>query len=232
VRQSEREPGSAAIARGRLVSKEPIHEQILPHIRQDIVQSRWQPGERLPEPQLCREFGVSRTPLRDALKILEAEGLVRLHPHVGAVVTPLDPPDLADKLEVLSALEQAAAMKVARTRPAATIADIARLHAAMGRAARAGAVGDYYRLNDSFHRAIVLGAQNPSLARMHEMVMWHIHRARLRANEHERLTDTAAEHHSAIVTGIATGAPDAAGQAMREHLEEVARTVLAQHRGG
>lgn len=52
-----------------IVVKEPIHEQILPHVRGDIVRSRWQPGERLSEPQLCREFGVSRTPLRDALKV-------------------------------------------------------------------------------------------------------------------------------------------------------------------
>src|SRR5687767_11483162 len=104
---------SAPLNRPSIVSREPIHEQILPHIRRDIVTNRWAPGERLPEMELCAEFGVSRTPLRDVLKILEVDGLVELVPHVGAVVTRLDPPDLADKLEVLSGLEQTAAMKVA-----------------------------------------------------------------------------------------------------------------------
>src|SRR3954451_2412020 len=87
-----------AAPRAGLGSKEPIHEQVLPLIRRDIIENRWQPGERLPEPDLCAEFGVSRTPMRDVLKILEAEGLVQLLPHVGAVITRLDAPDLADKL--------------------------------------------------------------------------------------------------------------------------------------
>jgi DNA-binding GntR family transcriptional regulator len=211
-----------------IVSKEPIHEQILPYIRQDIVSNRWKPGERLPEPQLCEEFGVSRTPLRDVLKILEAEGLVHLKPHVGAVVTMLDAPDLAEKLEVLTALEQMAAMKVARTQPPDTIGEIRRLHAAMDNAARQRQAVRYYRLNDRFHRAIVLGAKNPTLARQHELVMWHIHRARLRANEHERFSETAAEHHEAIVRHIVQGEPEAAARAMREHLEDVARIVLSK----
>lgn len=211
-----------------IVSKQPIHGQILPHIRQDIVRGRWQPGERLPEPLLCREFGVSRTPLRDALMVLETEGLVRLHPNVGAVVTRLDPPDLCEKLEVLTALEQAAAMKVARTGHPETLDTVQRLHAAMGEAASGGRAAEYYTLNDEFHRAIVLGAQNPTLARMHEIVMWHIHRARLRANRNEPLSGSAAEHHAAIVRHLVAGQPEQSAQALREHLEEVGRTVLAQ----
>ena len=89
---------------------------------------------------LCTEFGISRTPLREAFKILEADGLVELRPHVGVVVTPLNPPDLADKFEVLVALEQLAASKVARLHNPDTLDRIVKLQAAMGAAASAGDV--------------------------------------------------------------------------------------------
>lgn len=218
--------GADVGGRTRVVSKEPIHEQILPHIRRDIVLNRWAPDERLPEMELCEEFGVSRTPLRDVLKILEVEGLVTLLPHVGAIVTPLDPPDLAEKLEVMSGLEQMSAMKIAEVQPAAAIREIERLHKAMALAAKNGQARKYYALNDEFHRAIVLGSSNHTLAKMHETVMWHVSRARNYANEHEPLTQSAAEHHDAIIERILARDPDGAARAMRGHLEEVTQTVL------
>lgn len=214
-------------ARSGVVHKEPMREQILPHIRQDIVLGRWKPGDRLLEPSLCEEFGVSRTPLRDVLKILEIGGLVRLVPHVGAVVTELDPPDLMDKFEVLAGLEQTAAMKVARLRPRAVLAQIRALDDAMGEAARANRVKDYYRLNDDFHRAIVLGADNATLAQIHETIMWHVYRARHHVNEYEPLDEGAAEHHAEIIKAILAGNAEAAGGAMREHVDEEMRMVMA-----
>lgn len=222
---------AAATRRTVIVSREPIHEQILPHIRRDIVEGRWAPGERLPEPLLCKEFGISRTPLRDALKILEAEGLIELVPHVGAVVTDPSVPDVAEKMEVLAALEQIAAAKVARTRPPATLDAIRRLHDGMRRAATKHDAATYYRLNDEFHRTIVLGAANKTLADMHERIMWHVHRARHRANQYERLSEAAAEHHGRIVQYILEGEAVAASQAMTEHLEDVSATILGQTRG-
>ena len=156
----------APLQEKRPSKREPIHEQILPLLRNDIVEGRWQPGDRLAEPELCGELGVSRTPLRDALRILETEGLVRLVPHVGAVVTLIDPPDLLEKLEVLAELEQFAAM-----RDAATLARLHVLDKAMADAASERNMQSYYALNDQFHRAIVLGATNDTLARLHETMM-------------------------------------------------------------
>jgi DNA-binding GntR family transcriptional regulator len=218
-------------ARPFVVAREPIHEQILPQIRADIIAGRWPPGERLPEPILCSEFGISRTPLRDALKLLEAEGFVELQPHVGAVVTDPDLADVAEKMEVLSALEQAAAAKVARTRPAAILKKIRRLHEEMKRAALAGDAQTYFRLNDEFHRAIVLGAANQTLADMHERIMWHVHRARRRANDYEQFEQDAAEHHGRIVRHIVDGDVTAAAEAQLEHLAHVSNLILGKSGG-
>ncbi len=209
-----------------LVAREPMHEQILPHIRRDIIEGRWAPGERLAEPLLCAEFGISRTPLRDALKLLEAEGLVELVPHVGAVVTDPSPPDVAEKMAVLAALEQMAAAVVARTRPPEVLRAIVRLHREMNEAAQADDAAAYYRLNDDFHRAIVLGAGNATLADMHEHIMWHVHRARHRANQYEGIDKGAAIHHERIVREIVAGNAAAASQAMIDHLDDVSTTIV------
>ena len=205
----------------------PIGEQILPQLRQDIVTGRWKPGERLPEPELCEAFGVSRTPLRDALKILETEGLVRLLPHVGATVTPIDPPDLMDKLEVMAGLEQVAASGVAARQEPAVLRRIHALHQSMIDAARENQVYRYYGLNDEFHAAIVRGNRNETLSRLHETMMWHVFRARRRVNEAMPLAPEAARRHEAIVQAIFGADPEAASLAMRRHLSEVTRSILA-----
>lgn len=214
----------------RVVVKELIHEQILPVLRHDIVSNRWEPGERLPEPVLCTEFGISRTPLREALKILETEGLVELRPHVGVVVTALDPPDLADKFEVLAGLEQFAAAKVARLRPQATLDEIVTVQAAMVAAAAAGEVMRFLDLNDDFHRRIVSGAENATLTQMHRSIMWHVHRARHRVHEYEPAQVASAESHGPIIAGLLAGDEEAAGRAARKHLEEIAGAVLSKIR--
>ena len=209
-----------------VISRRPFNEQILPFIRRDIVRGRWKPNERLSEPMLCREFGVSRTPLRDAFKVLESEGLIALVPHVGAVITDPTVPDMSEKLELLISLEQFAAFKVALVRPPAAVAEITTCHHAMIQAARTANATEYYRMNDDFHRAIVMGTGNKTLSDAHERIMWHIHRARHLANEHEPFTKNAASHHQNIVDAIVSGHSDEAERAMRDHLLEVAAIIV------
>ena len=220
--------GSNGSHHARTVQRAPIHEQILVHLRQDIVRNRWKPGERLPEPELCEEFGVSRTPMRDALKLLEAEGLIELRPHIGAVVTQPNLPDLEEKMQVLSALEQAAAQLVARRRPPAAIAQLRKQHMAMQKAADSHDMASYYQLNDDFHRAIVEGSGNKTLAQIHENIMWHVFRARHMANEHETFDPATAKHHEDIVNALAEGRADAAAAAMRSHLDDVCKLMMTK----
>lgn len=222
------ERGEASAWDPSVLSRKPFNEQILPFIRRDIIMGRWKPNERLSEPMLCREFGVSRTPLRDAFKVLESEGLIALIPHVGAVITDPTVPDMGEKLELLICLEQFAAFKLALLRPPAAIKEITACHDAMIEAARKANAADYYRMNDDFHRAIVLGAGNKTLGDAHERVMWHIHRARHLANEHEPLSKNAASHHQRIVDAILSGNGHAAEEAMRDHLLEVAGIITGK----
>jgi len=206
----------------------PMHDQILPHLRRDIIENRWKSGERLSEPLLCKEFGVSRTPLRQALKTLEAEGLVRLIPHVGAVVTDPDAAEVGETMEILIGLEQLAATRVAQYASEEVLGEIKRFYEGMHAAAEAGDVERYYALNDQFHHTIVHGTGNRSLIDLHEKVMWHVHRERHRANFREPLAPDSANSHIELVNAILARKPEAAGLAMRSHLEHVSQLMLAQ----
>jgi DNA-binding GntR family transcriptional regulator len=205
----------------------PMHDQILPHLRKDIVENRWKSGERLSEPLLCKQFGVSRTPLRQALKTLEAEGLIRLVPHVGAVVTDPSATEIAETMEILIALEQLAVSRVAQAGQPDVLRTIERIYAEMRQAAKRGDISGYYELNSDFHLSIVRGTGNRSLVELHEKVMWHVHRERHRANFVEPVTVESAESHDEIVRAVLEHRAEDAGRAMRRHLENVSRLMLA-----
>jgi DNA-binding GntR family transcriptional regulator len=204
----------------------PMHAQILPHLRKDIVENRWKSGERLSEPQLCKEFGVSRTPLRQALKTLEADGLIRLVPHVGAVVTVPDAGEVIETMEILIGIEQLAATRVAQSQQPEVLAEIEKIYREMHHAAEQADALRYYALNDDFHLSIVRGTGNRSLVDLHEKVMWHVHRERHRANAVEPFTVESADSHDEIVRAILDHRAEDAGLAMREHLENVSRIML------
>jgi len=215
-------PPSASVVRYA-----PMHNQILPHLRRDIVENRWKSGARLSEPLLCKQFGVSRTPLREALKTLEAEGLVRLVPHVGAVVTDPGATEISETMEILISLEQLAAIRVAQSGRQEVLRDIRRIYAEMRKAARRADAPRYYQLNDDFHLCLVRGTGNRSLIDMHEKVMWHVHRERHRANEVESVSIESAESHHAIVDALLERRAEDAGHALRKHLEKVSKLMLA-----
>jgi DNA-binding GntR family transcriptional regulator len=220
--------GTNADRPGTVVRNMPMHDQILPHLRKDIVENRWKSGERLPEPQLCKEFGISRTPLRQALKTLESEGLVQLIPHVGAVVTDPDAAEVGETMEILIGLEQLATIRVAQSQQPAVLREIEAIYREMQQAARQNAVDLYYDLNNDFHRSIVRGTGNQSLAELHEKVMWHVHRERHRAAVVEPFTVDSAEHHEEIVRAILNNRAEDAGLAMRRHLESVSQLMMAR----
>src|SRR5215212_5472394 len=97
------------------IDRRPLHEQAVDRLRDEIVQGRLAPGIRLNERLLCARLGVSRTPLREALKLLATEGLVELLPNRGAVVSAIDAGRLADTLTVMGALEALAGELACRT---------------------------------------------------------------------------------------------------------------------
>jgi DNA-binding GntR family transcriptional regulator len=211
----------------RIVARSSMLSQILPQLRQDVVEGRWKPGERLIEPVLCEQFGVSRTPMRDALRVLESEGLVELIPHVGAVVTKPEAVDIAGTFDILAVLEASAAEKAALARSPAFIARLRKLVEKMHDAVRADQSALYLKLNDEFHRRIVLESGNPALIDIHEHLMWHVHRIRHSTYSKLPFSKETGQQHDDIVAMIERGDAARVFAEMRAHMMTVGHNVMA-----
>ncbi|MEJ1160161.1 GntR family transcriptional regulator [Prosthecomicrobium sp. N25] len=196
-----------------------LADQAVARLRDMIVYLELAPGAVLSEPWLVETLGASRTPVREALKLLAADGLVLLRRNRAAVVAPLDGEQLAHLFEVEAALESFAAGLAASRMSDAEIARLARLQSDMeARHARGDRVG-YIRLNQKIHALIVAGAANPALAETHARLISRLQRARNVALTSVGRVEESIEEHRRIL--LALQARDA----------ELARRLFAAHVG-
>jgi DNA-binding GntR family transcriptional regulator len=144
-----------------------LHQELVEKLRDMIVDGSLAGGEHIDERHLCESFGVSRTPFREALMVLAAEGLVELIPRRGARVMALAPEQIRELLEVLGGLEALAGELACARASAEEIATIETKHAAMRARYDAGDMLTYFKINESIHDAIVAAAHNTTLAAQH-----------------------------------------------------------------
>jgi len=169
-------------------------------LRQMIVAGELAPGQRISEREIGTQLGehldgLSRTPLREALKILAAEGLVTIAPNRGATVTALSIEEVEESLDLLVGLEGLAAEAACARIGEDGIAAIEALHAAMHAAYRAERLMDYFELNQAIHQHIVDAAGNRVLSRIYAAECARIRRYRYAGNHrHERWDRAIAEH--------------------------------------
>jgi DNA-binding GntR family transcriptional regulator len=157
-------------------------DQTAERLREMILDGALAPGSRISERMLQERFGFSRTPLREALKVLGGEGLVVIEPNRGAIVTRLSLGELEAAFELLAVLDGAAGEMACRRAPDAQIEAIAALHDDMVDCYRARDLQGYFRLNKAIHLALVDAAGNPSLARIYRLESARVDRYRFAGN--------------------------------------------------
>lgn len=202
-----------------------LPEQIVARLRAEIVAGEWAPGERVTEQLLSQRFGVSRTPLREAMKLLAAEGLLELLPNRGAVVTEPTIEDAQDKLRVLGAIEALAAGLACSAASDGDLAAIEETHARMMAAHARRQAKRYFELNDKVHRAIVAASRSRTTQELHESLSRHVERARQIANFREDLSDDSKHEHEAIVAALLRRDAAAAKLAVERHIGTVLRKI-------
>src|SRR5918996_5622662 len=148
------------------IERHSLHDELAVRVRQMIVQGEIAGGARINERALCDRFGVSRTPLREALKVLAREGYVRLTPNRGATAAELTVEDLEEAFPVMGALEALAGELAARNASDEQLANIAALNDRMRDCHRAGDLPAYFALNEAIHLAIAAASGNATLERM------------------------------------------------------------------
>jgi DNA-binding GntR family transcriptional regulator len=205
-----------------------LHEHAAERLRQMIVEGRIAPGAKLNERELAAGLEVSRTPLREAIRRLAAEGLVELQPHRGAVAVQLAPQDIADTFEVIAGLEGQSGELAAARISAAELADIRALHAAMAEAHARRDLPAYYRRNAEIHDRINLAARNPVLARTYRTVNARLQALRFRSNFDEGKWVRAMEEHERMVELLAARDGPRLRKLLVAHLEHKRDAVLEQ----
>lgn len=202
------------------VARRPLHDELVERIRDMIIEGQLAPATRIHEGQLGKALGVSRTPLREALKFLASEGLLELVPGRGAIVRKLTRKDVRDMLDVLGAIETLGGRLACRNASDADIAALRRVHDEMMDLYRARNRLEYYRRNQAIHSGIAQLSGNALLASMHQVIQARLKRIRFIGNEEpEKWASAVAEHEEMIA---ALEARDAARLAavIGRHLDE------------
>lgn len=199
----------------------------LDQLRDLIVLGEIAPGARLNERLLCQRLGVSRTPLRESIKTLAAEGLVELQPNRGAIVSPVTVSKVREVFAVMAALESLAGELACRNASDADLAEIRSLHYQMVAHYKRGELREYIHCNQKIHLRLVDSADNATLAQTYRQLNAQVRRARYQVNfSPERWAEAVAEHEAMLAALDARDA-ERLKAILRDHLGDQMVMVLA-----
>lgn len=201
------------------IERRPLHDELAERLRALIVEGTIEPGTRIDERGLCGRFGVSRTPLREAIKVLGREGYVRLVPNRGAVAAELTREDLEEAFPIMGALEGLAGALAARHATDDQIAAIRAMHEEMRGRHAAGDRPAYFGLNERIHLAIAEASGNATLERMQRGLDGRVRRGRYQANISRARWDQAMAEHERIMERLAARDGPGLAAVLRLHLD-------------
>jgi DNA-binding GntR family transcriptional regulator len=214
------------------IPRQVLHQEVAVRLRQRIVEGQLAPGAKLNERELAELLKVSRTPLREALKMLAAEGLVELLPNRGAVVAQMSAQDVADTFEVIAGLEGQSGELAAQRITESELAEIRALHYEMMAAWTRRDLPTYYRLNAQIHTQINAAARNPVLAQTWRTVNARLQALRFRSNFDEAKWKRAVKEHERMVELLAARDAVALRALLVEHLMHKRDAVLELMKNG
>ena len=207
-----------------------LHDEVAAQLRERIFAGELPPGTFLDEVRLAQEMNISRTPLREALKVLTAEGLVRHEPRRGCFVNEVTEQDLDEIFPVIGLLEGRCAYEAAQHASDADIETLQVLHDKLAKHAKARRIKEYYEANFAIHEAIIRLADNRWLATVIADLRKILRLARLQQLHAPGRLDQSLSEHLAVFAALKARDPEGAEAAMRTHLlrQRVALRELAR----
>jgi DNA-binding GntR family transcriptional regulator len=202
------------------IARPSLHEAIVARVRDMIIEGNLPPGSRIHEGNLGVELGVSRTPLREALKFLASEGLLELSPGRGAVVRQFSPKDVHDSLVVLGDLEGLAGRLACEHATDAEIQDVRRLHDLMMEMYANRDRLPYFKLNQNIHTAILRISKNDALADVHSILQARLRRIRYIGNEGPEKWAGAVADHEEIISALEARDSERLSKVLNAHMEK------------
>jgi len=214
------------------ISRMALHDQVASRLRTMLIEARIPPGAKLNERVLSEQLRVSRTPLREAIKLLAVEGLVDLLPNRGAVAVKLTEADVIDTFEVLAGLEGMSGELAAQRATDAELTEIRAMHYEMKACFTRRDLSNYYRLNAAIHGAINAAAKNPVLTGTYQRINARVQSLRFRTNQNEAKWKRAMKEHDQMVDALDARDGPALRDLLVEHLHRKRDAVLELMRAG
>jgi DNA-binding GntR family transcriptional regulator len=212
------------------IRREALHAAASSRLRDLIVEGVFAPGTRLNERLLCERLGISRTPLREAYKVLSTEGLVELLPNRGAVVARMSIEDIECTFEVMSALEALSGELACQRIDDAEVHQIRALHYEMLACHARRDLPGYYRLNHAIHDAINAAARNSVLTHTYQQLNARLQALRFRSNfEHDKW-DIAVREHNEMMDALSARDGPQLRDLLRQHVMNKCTVVVDQLR--
>jgi len=214
---------SIALKQG--IKRKALHEATVDTLREMIIGGKLASGERLIEQQLCEALGISRTPLREAFKLLEKEGLVDLRPNRGVHVSEMTPQGMIDLFEVVSDLERLAVGLAIQRMADKDFRNLQRRHDTMLRLYQAGRRRECFQSDYDIHNFLVKKTGNQILVDCHSTLMIRARRGRYTALLSQERWDEAMHEHEQFMEAIGRRDKDAAANLMYDHVTRTGQVL-------
>jgi DNA-binding GntR family transcriptional regulator len=207
------------------INPRPLHNEVADRLRVLITRGELAPGDRLNERMLTERFGISRTPLREALRVLSSEGLVELLPNRGAAVTVITRADAEDMFQVMAVLEALGGELACQRASNENIAEITALHARMREYYAVGDLVGYFDFNQLIHQKIIDCARNQELSDAYRRIAVRIRRARYMANLSKPRWNEAMDEHEQMLAALSARDSERLKQLLALHLDNKAQVI-------
>jgi len=208
------------------LERQRLHDTVVGHLRNFIVEGVLQSGTKLNERELCETLGISRTPLREALKVLAAEGLIDISPNRGATVASLSATEIRDVFELMSGLEAFSGELACERITAVELAEIKALHYAMLACRAQDDLSGYYNYNRQIHDRINEAARNTALRQTYLAVNRRLQALRFRSNFQKVKWDSAIRDHDEMLVALEARDGKRLAAILRQHLLDKRDAVL------
>ena len=212
-----------------IIARRYLHHEAAERLRELILAGELEPRSRVNEMALCQRFDISRTPLREAIKLLAAEGLLELLPNRGARVVAISDTEIEEIVEVIAALEGAAGELACQHITAREIDAVAKLTADMVEAWRQKDYARYFKRNEEIHGCILEASRNQSLQTVYAGLSGRVQRARYSATKTPQQWDQAIKDHERMIALLRERDGATLGMLMRDHIRSKKAIIAAAY---
>jgi len=207
------------------INRTSLHKELTERLRDMVVEGVLVAGEKVPERELCEKLGVSRTPMREALKVLAADGLLDLIPGRGARVSAITLADLEEVFPLMAALEALSGELACKRINNSQLTKLKTAHQQMLKHYQNQNLAAYFKHNEKIHEIILEAAGNETLKTMYLSLALRVRRARYMANMTPERWQQAVDEHEEIIVALDARDGQALGTILKRHLQNKFDTV-------